>query len=147
MPVDVFKENTAYGNPEDETKRIVEYVLSTEGRDAEIGVVFVNKEKILELNKIFLKHDYVTDVISFPIEEIDGIIEGEVYVCIDQAMRQAEEYGVSLDREVARLVIHGVLHLLGYNDTTTEQKRMMKEKEDLYIDRLKGSELNARKNC
>lgn len=116
-----------------ETKSVVEYVLSKEARNADVSVIFVSDERMLQLNREFLGHDYVTDVISFPLEENDGSIEGEIYVAVDQARRQAEEYNVSVENEVTRLVIHGVLHLLGYDDTTPEGRSEMKKKEDAYV--------------
>jgi rRNA maturation RNase YbeY len=78
---------------------------------------------------MFLGHDEPTDVISFPLEE-EVRLEGEVYVNLDRAKEQAKHFGVSFRNEVARLVIHGILHLVGYDDTTTEQARIMKSEED-----------------
>lgn len=139
MPVQIFNECGTQYDYEDETKSIAEYVLSKEGRHAEIGIVLVDDTTILELNKKYLQHDYITDVISFPIDEVDGTLEGELYVCVDQAIRQAREYEVTLHHEVSRLVVHGILHLIGYNDATTQQKALMKEKEDEYLGHLKVS--------
>lgn len=97
-----------------------------------ISIIFVDDAKILELNKSFLNHDYVTDVITFPLEE-SGIIEGEIYISVDTARRQSEEYGVSLTNELQRLAVHGVLHLVGYDDDTDEKRDLMHVLEDKYI--------------
>ncbi len=139
MPVLVFSDHDAGETLRNETKRIAEYVLTKEGRKAEIGIVFVDEIKIKDLNRNFLKHDFVTDVISFPLDETEGVVEGEVYVCIDQAVRQARQYGVSMHREVFRLVIHGILHLLGYDDSTPRKKSVMKQKEDAYLELVRVS--------
>jgi probable rRNA maturation factor len=139
MPVLVFSDHDAGETLRNETKRIAEYVLTKEGRKAEIGIVFVDEIKIKDLNRNFLKHDFVTDVISFPLDETEGVVEGEVYVCIDQAVRQARQYGVSMHREVFRLVIHGILHLLGYDDATPRKKSVMKQKEDAYLELVRVS--------
>ncbi len=139
MPVEVFSEHKAAIEFSDETKRIVEYVLSREERQAEVKIVFIDDPTIHSLNKKFLMHDTVTDVLSFQLEEEGGVIEGEVYVCIDQAVRQAREYGVTVRNEIARLVIHGMLHLIGYDDTTQEEKSAMKKKEDTYLRQLQIS--------
>lgn len=138
MPVKVFSDHTDGEALLDETKRTAEYVLSKEGRTSEIGIVFVDERKIKDLHKKYLQRDYITDVISFRLDEEEGRVEGEVYVCIDQAKRQAREYGVSFRQEVSRLVIHGILHLLGYDDSTREQRSVMKKKEDAYVEHLKS---------
>jgi probable rRNA maturation factor len=85
------------------------------------------------MNRKFLHHDYVTDVLSFPLGAREAL-EGEVYVNLDRARQQAVEYGVTFTSETGRLVIHGVLHLLGYDDTTSGPRRRMKKKEDRYVE-------------
>ncbi len=139
MPVQVFAEHPDGELFRDETKRIAEYVLSKEERIADIRVVYVDDKAIHELNKKYLHHDYVTDVISFPLGEDDGVIEGEIYVCVDQAKRQAEEYTVTHRQELSRLVIHGVLHIIGYDDTAPDERSSMKEKEDTYLEMIEAS--------
>lgn len=134
MLVQVFAEHPDGEAFVDETKRLVEYVLIKEERNAEIRVVYVQDEEIQALNKKYLQHDYVTDVISFPLDEENGVVEGEVYVCIDQAKRQAEEHSVPVRREVSRLVIHGVLHIIGYDDATPDERSFMQQKEDEYLE-------------
>lgn len=85
------------------------------------------------LNKKFLQHDYATDVISFPLN--DGReVSGEIYVGLDQARRQATKYGVSQKKEIHRLVIHGLLHLLGYGDDTPQKKNIMTLLEDYFLE-------------
>lgn len=108
-------------------------VLSGEGRVAkELKIVFVNDKEIKRLNREFLSHDYITDVISFRLDK-DKKIEGEVYINLDQATRQAREYGVDANEEVRRLVVHGILHLVGYKDTTVKKKQVMHTLEDKYL--------------
>lgn len=109
-------------------------VLRAEGcSDAEVSVVFIDSRRSRMLNRRFLRHDYVTDVLSFPLG-MGETPEGEVYVNLDRARQQARSYGVSFSNEVGRLVIHGVLHLLGYDDTTSAAQRRMKLKEDRYVE-------------
>ncbi len=95
------------------------------------------------MNRDFLGHDYITDVISFPLQ--DGIgIDAEVYVNLDRAKSQAKEYGVLFRNEVLRLVIHGTLHLLGYDDKKVTHKERMRRREDYYLTRLTyGEPLHA----
>ncbi len=139
VTVDVYSDHDLGNHLLDETKRIAEYVLYKEGKNAVVSIVFVGDEKILDLNKCYLHHNYVTDVIGFPLEKQDEGIEGEVYIDIEQAARQAPEYGVSLKNEVSRLVIHGILHLLGYDDATPDKKSVMSDKEDRYLKELQIS--------
>ena len=103
----------------------------------ELNIVIVNDRDMKALNGAFLNHWYRTDVLSFPLEsERKKVTEGEIYINIDQARRQALEYRVSVKKEVSRLVIHGVLHLLGYEDVTRKQKQRMTDLENRYLQYL-----------
>jgi probable rRNA maturation factor len=81
---------------------------------------------------MYLNHDFVTDVLSFPLES-GRLLEGEIYVNLDRARAQAGEYGVSQANEIARLVIHGTLHLVGFDDTTAQKAKVMKVQEDRHV--------------
>jgi len=86
------------------------------------------------MNATYRKHRYATDVLSFSLAEGPAHdLEGEVYVNVDRARRQAREYRVSISEETRRLVTHGLLHLLGYNDATPRQKEEMSKTEDFYL--------------
>jgi rRNA maturation RNase YbeY len=87
------------------------------------------------MNRRFLGHDYTTDVICFRLGT-PGRLEGEVYVNLDRAHVQAGEYGVTHGHEAARLVIHGTLHLAGYDDRTPAKARRMRRREDQILARL-----------
>ena len=97
---------------------------------AELDVIFVDDVRIQELNKQFLGRDRPTDVIAFDLSDSPEKLEGEIYVSVDTAQRQAHEYGVTFWNELCRLAVHGVLHLLGFDDATDAQKRRMTEQED-----------------
>lgn len=112
---------------------LIEKVLRCERKKVEqINVVFVDDREIRRLHRHYLGHDCVTDVMSFPLDE-GGKTSGEVYICLNQAARQAKVYGVSEREELFHLVIHGVLHLLGYKDDTPGKKRTMRELENKYL--------------
>ncbi|MBI3789107.1 MAG: rRNA maturation RNase YbeY [Ignavibacteriales bacterium] len=119
-----------------ETFRAIHSVLQAESSlSMMISVVFVGSRYIRSVNRQFLNHDYITDVIAFPFD--DGLgIDGELYVNLDRARTQAREYGVAFLEEVRRLLIHGTLHLLGYSDATVRTKARMKKKEDYFLDKL-----------
>ncbi len=114
-------------------RRVVQCVMEGEQiASAAVNVIVVNDVTIHELNNRFLNHDYVTDVLTFSLEE--EAIEGEIYVCAQRAKQQATEYGVSFTNELMRLAAHGALHLAGYNDESDVQRQQMKELEDRYMD-------------
>jgi rRNA maturation RNase YbeY len=113
---------------------LCENVLSSEDvSNYDISMIFVNNKYIVNLNKRFFNKDKTTDVISFNISEKGIEIEGEVYINIDIINSQAEYYSVSFEEEMKRLVIHGLLHLVGYKDDRKNQKKEIREKEDYYL--------------
>lgn len=114
--------------------------------DAEVSVSFVSNTEIQNLNKIYREKDRVTDVLSFPLG-VDGKFDisketgfallGDVVISLETAMRQAEMYGHSLEREVGFLTVHSMLHLLGYDhETTPLEARKMREKEEQVLGQL-----------
>ena len=105
-------------------------------RHATIGVVVVDDPTIHDLNRRFLKHDYPTDVLSFPLEEGPGCIEGEVVVSADTAVAQGPRYGLEAADELAMYVIHGVLHLVGYDDHSPRRRAAMWARQRRHLQRL-----------
>lgn len=123
----------------DALERLVRHVVHTEGRRlGDVTVVLSDHAHILDLNRRFLEHDYHTDVLSFPLHESpEAPVEGEVYVDLDTAAERHAEFGSSFEREAVRYVIHGLLHLLGYDDATPSEKQAMHALEDRYLDALR----------
>jgi len=122
-------------------KQAAELVLSAEQvAGAEITIILVEDEYIKKLNRDFLNHNDTTDVISFHLDDLQNrdFFEGEVYANVDQIRRQALDYGVSFSNELVRIVIHGLLHLVGYDDQTLSDKETMTMKEDSYLSILTG---------
>jgi len=108
--------------------KLADNLLSDKGiNDAEVSVTFVGNSKIKELNKTYRKKDEVTDVLSFP---IDDELLGEVIISLPRAVEQAEDYGHSLRREVGFLMVHGLLHILGYNHKSDADKAEMRKAEE-----------------
>jgi len=102
--------------------------------DGEIGVVFVDHNYITELNMKYLNKNSTTDVIAFPLNEPNNsTISGEIYVNLDQVAQQAQDYMVTFDQEMNRIIIHGLLHLMGYKDYSTSEREKMRAKEDFYL--------------
>ncbi len=97
-------------------ERAVRTTLDHEGADVlEFSVTLLDDERIRELNRTYLSHDHVTDVISFPMEAPGGHVVGDVYIGHPQAERQAAEAGVPAEEELVRLAVHGTLHVLGHD--------------------------------
>ena len=120
-----------------EKVRIVcERILADCGiRSGRMNVVLVDSETIHQYNRDFLQHDYPTDAISFPIEDRrnEGYLEGEILVCTEIARDRAEEFGWTAEEELLLYVVHGMLHLAGFDDVTPEQQTVMREKERSYL--------------
>lgn len=130
-------------------RRCCQAVLSTEkfDRDAEVSVSFVSNNEIRNLNRIYRNKDSVTDVLSFPLTGDDGSVElnpetgavllGDVVISLETAVKQAQSYGHSLEREVGFLTVHSMLHLLGYDhETSLLDQRIMREKEESVLENL-----------
>ncbi|MGQ9644379.1 MAG: rRNA maturation RNase YbeY, partial [Ignavibacterium sp.] len=83
-----------------------------------LEINFINSEAIKEINKKFLSHDYSTDILTFNYSESKNIIDGEIFISVDDAKENAKKFKVKFAEEIGRLVAHGILHLIGFNDTT-----------------------------
>jgi len=99
----------------------------------EIAYIFCDDEKILEINRQYLKHDYFTDIITFDYSEKDTI-SGDIFVSLDTVKSNSEKFNTLYDNELYRVIIHGILHLCGQNDKTPEEEKIMREKEDEALD-------------
>ncbi|MDZ7331861.1 MAG: rRNA maturation RNase YbeY [candidate division KSB1 bacterium] len=116
-------------------KQIAQSVLAGEGIErATINIVLVDDAYMIELNQKYLQHDEPTDVLSFNLsDDVSELLEGEIYADVDQIARQAQDYGVDFEEEVTRIIIHGILHLIGYDDRTDLERKNMTKKEDDYL--------------
>lgn len=98
---------------------------------ASLHYIFTDDQEILHLNKQALQHDYYTDILTFPSGYAP--IEGEIYISIDRIKEQAREYHVTFNQELMRVMVHGLLHLCLYEDSTPAQKKIMTSQEDHYL--------------
>ena len=105
-----------------------------------INIIFCSDEYLLKINKQYLEHDYYTDIITFNYVEND-IIAGDLFISYERIKENAESYETEVKREVVRVVFHGILHLVGYNDKTESEKKIMREKEDFYLQRVNFEEI------
>lgn len=102
-----------------------------------LEINFIGQKEILELNKTHLNHNYFTDIITFNYSGDQKLLDGELLISVDDAWENAKKYKVSVKEEIFRLVIHGILHLTGYDDTSTSKKRKMKLMENKLLNRNK----------
>lgn len=113
-----------------ETSAWIKAVAATYGRKiGEVGYMFVNDEKILEVNNEYLGHDYYTDVITFDYDEGD-ILNGDIVISLDTVRTNAERFGKLYEEELYRVIIHGILHLCGINDKGPGEREIMEAAED-----------------
>lgn len=110
-----------------------------EGSDiASLSFVFCSDNYLYDMNVEYLNHDTLTDVITFQYSEPEASeIEGDIFISIDRIKENATQFQVSFEQELYRVMVHGTLHLLGYGDKSTEEKQLMTEKENFYLNQLK----------
>jgi len=114
-------------------KRVIRKIIKDAGRRAgSVEVIFTSDEKLLEINREFLSHDYMTDIITFDYCE-GKIINGEIYISTERVRYNARENRVTLWNEASRVIFHGFLHLCGYADGSQKEKEAMTEREDMYL--------------
>lgn len=115
-------------------------VAAAHGRTiSDLDFVFCSDTFLLNINKQFLKHDYLTDIITFDLADQTKEkepIQGEIYISVDRVKENALELGIPFKVEISRVIIHGVLHLLGYRDKTKAEKVEMREKEEACLSLL-----------
>jgi len=98
----------------------------------EINYIFCDDDYLLKMNREFLEHDTYTDIISFDYSE-EKLLSGDIFISVERVIENAKEFKVSFDKELQRVLIHGVLHFAGFNDKTTAEKEEMREQENKYI--------------
>ena len=147
MTVVITDEQEKIAIPTDWTgkiNRVAEICLQEEEIDpkAEIGLMFVDNEQIREMNSAYRDKDSATDVLSFPMYEADEAIEdeeeillGDIVISLERAAEQAEEYGHSLEREVMYLLVHGLLHLAGYDHMEDDERIQMEDMQREILER------------
>ncbi len=123
----VFKEKNLNGRwlrmvAESEVKRL-----------GDISIIFCSDNYILDVNHRYLEHDYFTDIITFDYCEGDRL-SGDLFISVDSVRENSLEYGTEFKDELNRVIVHGILHLIGYDDHTDEDVMTMREKENYYLD-------------
>lgn len=116
-----------------QNNRWLKFVAESEIRKiGDISIAFCSDNYILDVNMKYLQHDYFTDIITFDYCE-GKVLSGDLIISIDSVRENAALYGVKFEEELNRVMVHGVLHLIGYDDHTEADQRIMREKENYYL--------------
>jgi probable rRNA maturation factor len=100
---------------------------------SDLNYIFCTDAYLLQINQQYLDHDTYTDIITFDNSDKEGVIAGDIFISIDRIRENADTYGVTEQQELHRVLIHGTLHLLGYKDKSSSDKKIMTQKEDFYL--------------
>jgi len=140
MSIQYLSEDTAV--PKFQKRKInnwIKQTIASEGKIlGDISFIFCSDAYLLEVNKQYLNHDYFTDIITFDYVE-GNLISGDIFISCDRVKENGMEFKTGFDNELRRIIIHGVLHLLGYKDKSKKDKLLMTVKEDLYLKVLSES--------
>lgn len=127
-----------------DTSDWIKQVAASYGRKiGEVGYMFVDDEKILEVNNEYLGHDYYTDIITFDYDE-DDTINGDLVISLDTVKSNAELFGKAYEEELFRVIIHGILHLCGINDKGPGEREIMEAAENKALEMAKSVNLLAK---
>ena len=114
---------------------ISKVITSENFKEGDINYVFCDDDYLLKLNIEFLNHDTLTDIISFD-DSIGKILQGDIFISIERVKENANNFNVSFQEELNRVLVHGILHYCGYEDKTDEDTQLMRVKENFYINQL-----------
>jgi len=118
-------------------KKWIKETIGSEGyKLKELNYIFCSDEYLLQMNQQYLDHDTFTDIITFDNSEEEGKIIGDIFISIERIRENAKTFKVTEARELQRVIIHGALHLVGYPDKKPDDKKVMTEKEDFYLNKL-----------
>lgn len=135
MPViQFFQEKTRFKlpYPRKSSKWILSVIKSENSQAAGINFIFCSDQYLKTINQEYLAHNTFTDVITFDYSEESGV-QGDIFISIERVRENAEKFQTELDEEIHRVMVHGVLHLLGYTDKSKTSKALMRKKEDAYL--------------
>jgi probable rRNA maturation factor len=139
MPsVNYFSEDTDFSlkNKKKISNWISSAVSAENKKLKEINYIFCSDQYLFDINKSYLNHTTLTDIITFDNSETKEEIEGDIFISVDRINENKDKFRESFEKELLRVIIHGVLHLIGYKDKLTGDKKKMAEKEDYYLSLL-----------
>lgn len=135
MPIYFFEEDISFKleRPRKTTTWLKSVIEDQNKHLDTINYIFCSDEYLLIVNQTYLKHNTYTDIITFNNSEDPAVISGDIFISIDRVKDNARQLAISFDSELHRVLVHGILHLVGYNDKTPRQKVTMRNKENAYL--------------
>tara|TARA_A100001015_G_scaffold248507_1_gene285964 strand:+ start:111 stop:545 length:435 start_codon:yes stop_codon:yes gene_type:complete len=131
--INIFKEYKDIDFHKDHIIQLINLLLKAqEYNQVKINLIFCDNKKLNSFKRKYFDDDVLTDIVTFPIKN-DNDLEAEIYISIEMAKLNADEFNVSLNNELSRLIIHGVLHLIGFDDDTEDAKKIMFSKQEEII--------------
>ncbi|GGK73031.1 rRNA maturation RNase YbeY [Rufibacter glacialis] len=136
LPIEFFTEEVEFEvKNEEKVKTWLSEIISKYSFELEsLNYIFCSDEYLHQMNVEYLEHDTLTDVITFDNSDVEGVIEGDVFISIDRIVDNAATFNISQEEELHRVMAHGLLHLLGFDDKTPEKKALMRSKENECLD-------------
>ena len=142
--INIFNEYKDFDFHKDHIIQLINLSLETvKYNQVKVNLIFCDNDKLNSFKKEYFNDDVLTDIVTFPIKN-DNDLEAEIYISVEMAKLNSEELNISLDNELSRLIIHGVLHLIGFNDDTEDSKEIMFLKQEEIISNFTGNVCNER---
>lgn len=139
MPIKYFTEDTRFNLKQRKLLKnwIIAAIENEKKIVGEINFIFTSDKYLIKINKEYLSHNYYTDIVTFNYCQ-ENLINGDIFISIDTVKNNSKRFSVTYLNELHRVMIHGVLHLIGYDDQNEDQKAEMREKENFYLERLEN---------
>ena len=137
-PIHFFKESVSFRLiKKEELQTWIKKAIKSNKKELEnLNFIFCSDKYLRKINKTYLNHDYFTDIITFDNSLQKGKIEGDIFISVERVKINAAQYKVSFTNELQRVIIHGVLHLIGFNDKAEKGQIAMRKAEDLWLKKL-----------
>ena len=137
----MVKNLQVYSQESDINKKSVHSLISSLKKEFKLeidflSISFISSKALREINKTYLKHDYETDIVTFNYSKSDKLIDGEILISYEEAKFNAKKFNTPYGKELTRLVIHGMLHLLNFDDQDSKSKKIMKKEENNLINKF-----------
>jgi len=137
VPINFFTSGYNYTLPQKRVKKlwIHDVITSAKKEVGTINFIFTSEDEILRINKEFLKHNFFTDIITFPYNEMD-FISADLYISVPTVIHNAKKFNQTFENELNRVMVHGVLHLIGFDDKIEKDQIVMREQENFWLSKL-----------
>ena len=134
-PIQFFSEDTEFVLKSKTVIRrwITGVIRDNNRRPWYLNFIFCSDEYLLELNRTYLKHDTFTDILTFPYDDDPELVSGDIFISVERVHENAKKFGQNIEQEMCRVMVHGVLHLIGFDDHGKAKRMKMREMEEKYL--------------